>query len=103
MVIIFAGLFFPERFRCAGLFGTDVKKLKESRNVQGLINALQHKDPTVQYDAAEALGEIGDNRAIVPLLGALKNDETGGVRWKAAEALAKLGTPAVAYQCTSAR
>ena len=96
MVIIFAALFFPERFRCAGLFGTDVKKLKESRNVQGLIFALQHKDPTVQYDAAEALGEIGDNLAIEPLLVALKNDETGGVRWKAAEALSKLGTPAVA-------
>jgi len=95
-VIIFAELFFLERFSCSGLFGTDVKKLKASRNVQGLIFALQHKDPTVQYDAAEALGEIGDDRAVEPLLAALKNDETGGVRWKAAEALSKLGTPAVA-------
>ena len=96
MVIIFAGFFFLERFSCSGLFGTNVKKLRESRNVQGLIFALQHKDPTVQYDAAEALGDIGDERAVEPLLAALKNDETGGVRWKAAEALSKLGTPAVA-------
>jgi HEAT repeat protein len=96
MVIFFAGLFFLERITCSGFFGTDVKKLRESRNVQGLIFALQHKDPTVQYDAAEALGEIGDDRAVEPLLTALKNDETGGVRWKAADALSKLGTPAVA-------
>jgi HEAT repeat protein len=94
-VFILAGLSFLERFSCIGLFGTDVKKLRESRNVQGLIFALQHKDPTVQYDAAEALGDIGDERAVEPLLAALKNDETGGVRWKAAEALSKLGTPSV--------
>jgi len=96
IVFIMAGLSFFERFSCIGLFGTDVKKLKESRNVQGLILALRHKDPTVQYDAAEALGETGDDRAVEPLLAALKNDETCGVRWKAAEALSKLGTPAVA-------
>jgi HEAT repeat protein len=96
IVYIVAGLSFLERFSCIGLFGTDVKKLKESRNVQGLIFALRHKDPTVQYDAAEALGDIGDERAVEPLLAALKNDETGGVRWKAAEALSKLGPPSVA-------
>jgi HEAT repeat protein len=96
IVFIMAGLSFLERFSCIGLFGTDVKKLKESRNVEGLIFALRHKDPTVQYDAAEALGDIGDERAVTPLLTAFKNDETGGVRWKAAEALSKLGTHSVA-------
>jgi HEAT repeat protein len=96
IVFIMAGLFFLERFSCSLLFGTDVKKLRESRNVQGLIFALQHKDPTVQYEAAEALGEIGDERVVEPLLAAFKNDETGGVRWKAAEALSKLGTHSVA-------
>jgi HEAT repeat protein len=96
IVFIMAGLSFLERFSCIGHFGTDVKKLRESRNVQGLIFALRHKDPSVQYEAAEALGDIGDERAVEPLLIALKNDETGGVRWKAAEALSKLGTPAVA-------
>jgi HEAT repeat protein len=96
IVFIMAGLSFLERFSCIGLFGTDVKKLKESRNVEGLIFALRDKDPTVQYDAAEALGDIGDERAVEPLLTAFKNDETGGVRWKAAEALSKLGTYSVA-------
>jgi len=96
ITFIMAGLSFLERFSCTGLFGTDVKKLRESRNVQGLIFALRHKDPSVQYEAAEALGDIGDERAVEPLLIALKNDETGGVRWKAAEALSKLGTHSVA-------
>jgi HEAT repeat protein len=96
IVFIMAGLSFLERFSCIGLFGTDIKKLKESRNVEGLIFALRHKDPIVQYDAAEALGDLGDERAVEPLLTALKNDETGGVRWKAAEALSKLGTYSVA-------
>jgi len=95
MVFIVAGLSFLERLSCAGLFGTDVKKLKETRNVQGLILALKNKDPTVQYDAAEALGDIRDNRAVEPLVTALKNDEFSGVRWKAAEALSKIGAPAV--------
>jgi HEAT repeat protein len=95
MAFIVAGLSFFERFTCAGLFGTNVKKLKETRNVQGLILALKNKDPTVQYDAAEALGDLGDNRAVEPLATALKNDEFSGVRWKAAEALSKIGAPAV--------
>jgi HEAT repeat protein len=96
IAFLLAGLSFFERITCSGLFGTDVKKFKETGNVQGLIFALQHKDPVVQYNAAEALGEIGDERAVEPLLDALKNDETGGVRWKAVEALSKMGTPAVA-------
>ena len=95
MAVIIAGLTFLERLTCSGFFGTDVKRLKEARNVQGLIIALKNKDPKVQYDAAEALGDIGDNRAVEPLATALKNDEFSGVRWKAAEALSKIGAPAV--------
>jgi HEAT repeat protein len=94
-LILVAGLSFLDRFICSGIFGTDVKKLKEARNVQGLIIVLNHKDPAVQYDAAEALGEIGDDRAVEPLATVLKNDEISGVRWKAAEALSKIGTAAV--------
>jgi len=93
MAFIVTELSFLER--CSGFFGTDVKKLKETRNVQGLILALKNRDPKIQYDAAEALGEVGDSRAVEPLVTALKNDEFSGVRWKAAEALSKLGSPAV--------
>jgi HEAT repeat protein len=95
LFFILAGLSFLGRFSCSGLFGTDVKKLKETRNVQGLILALKNRDPKIQYDAAEALGDIGDFRAVEPLAIALKNDEFSGVRWKAAEALSKLGSPSV--------
>jgi HEAT repeat protein len=95
MAFIIAELSFLERFTSAGFFGTDVKKLKETRNVQGLILALKHRDPKVQYDAAEALGDLGDNRAVEPLATALKRDEFSGVRWKASEALSKIGAPAV--------
>jgi len=95
MALIVVDLFFFDRFTFSAIFGRDVKKLKEKQNVQGLIFALKSKDPTVQYDAAEALGNLGDARAVVPLITALKNDELSGVRWKAAEALSKIGAPAV--------
>ena len=95
MVFIVAGLSFFERLICSGLLGTDVKKLKQSRNIQGLILALKNRDPKIQYDAAEALGDMGDTMAVEPLVTALKNDEYSGVRWKAAEALSKIGPPSV--------
>jgi HEAT repeat protein len=95
MVLIVTDLFFLDRFTFSGIFGTDVKKLKEKQNIQALISALKSKDPTVQYDAAEALGDLRDPRAVEPLIAALKNDELSGVRWKAAEALSKIGVPAV--------
>lgn len=95
LAFILADLLFFERFIRSGLLGTDVKHLREKRNVQGLIFALKSNDPTVQYDAAEALGNLGDSRAVEPLVTALKNDELSGVRWKAAEALSKIGAPAV--------
>ena len=46
----------------------------------------QHADCPVRSDAAEALGEIGDARAVEPLIEALRNACNG-----AAEALDKLG------------
>jgi HEAT repeat protein len=45
--------------------------------VEPLITALNGDDPNGRMNAAEALGEIGDVRAVGPLLNALKdNDET---------------------------
>jgi len=69
--------------------------MKAARDVRGLIRLLKHRDLDVQYGAAEALGEIGDSGAVEPLIAALKNNEYSGVRWKAAEALSKMGNPAV--------
>lgn len=68
----------------------NIYKMKEKRNVKGLIKALRYKDDWVRRDAAEALGEIKDTRAVEPLINALK-DEDSSVRELAAEALEKLG------------
>jgi len=62
--------------------------------VEPLINALKDEASSVRWEAAGALGEIGDERAVEPLINALK-DEDSDVRWKAAEALVKIGEPAV--------
>ena len=38
------------------LFGPpNIEKLKEKRDVEGLIKALRHKDAKIRCDAAEAL------------------------------------------------
>ncbi len=72
-----------------------VKRLREQRDVPGLIRALRNRDPAVQYDAVEALGEIADPAATGALISALTGDRYSGIRWKAAEALGKIGAPAV--------
>ncbi len=95
ILIVLAGLSFFERIRCGNPFSPDIKKLTKTRNMQGLIHALRHKDPKIQYDAAEALGETRDIQAVEPLITALTHNELSGVRWKAAEALSKIGPPAV--------
>jgi HEAT repeat protein len=73
----------------------NVRRLREDRDVRGLVRALNHRDPAIQYQAAEALGDLGDPAAVEPLAQALRGDEYSGVRWKAAEALARIGPPAV--------
>ncbi|MDO9033851.1 MAG: HEAT repeat domain-containing protein [Methanoregula sp.] len=95
MVFIVVELTFFDRVSMAGLLWPDVKKLTKRRDIAGLARLLEHKDPQIQYEAAEALGNIGDEKAIGPLITSLKRDEFSGVRWKAAEALSKIGNPAV--------
>jgi len=72
------------------LFEPNVKMLQKMKNVKGLIKALRHEYEFVRWKAAEALGRIGDKRAVEPLIHALK-DEDWYVRWKAAEALGRIG------------
>jgi HEAT repeat protein len=90
--------------------------------VEPLIESLKDPKAQIRERAAEALGRIGDARALAPLIACLKNpdtdqpaadgqdmsngdesddqkkaraDEDSQVRQKAAEALGKLGPPAV--------
>lgn len=60
-----------------------------------LIGALDHPDPVVVYEAAELLGRTSDERAVEPLIRVLAGKGAGGVRWKASEALARIGPLAV--------
>ncbi len=72
-----------------------VKKLKERRDIQGLVRAVGNKDHGVQYEAVEALGDLRDPSAIPALMGALTGDQYSGIRWKAVEALTKIGSDSV--------
>jgi len=57
------------------------------------IRDLNNEDWEVRRNAAWALGEIGDKRAIDPLLDRFQNDEHRLVRWNAAWALGEIGDP----------
>jgi len=59
-----------------------------------------HKDRYVREAAVKALGEIGDPRAVEPLISALKDNEWS-VQTAAAEALVKIGAPSVELLITS--
>jgi len=95
MAFIIVELTFFDHINPAGLLGPDVKKLSARRDIASLSRLLEHKDPQIQYEVAEALGNLGDETAVGSLINALKRDEFSGVRWKAAEALSKIGNPAV--------
>ena len=59
------------------LFGPpNVEKLKSKKDVKGLIKALQYgEDWQIRKDAAEAIGDIGDAKAVDPIIQVL-NDES---------------------------
>ena len=59
-----------------------------------LVQILKAPKPHVRWHAACELGDIGDARAAGGLAEALFDDDFS-VRWAAAEALSKLGAPAV--------
>lgn len=75
-----------------GIFGRkpNIKKLEANRDINGLIEALKHKDTGVRRNAVGALGRLGDTTAVEPLLEVL-NDEDFYVRGDAAKALGEIG------------
>lgn len=73
----------------------NIEKMKAENNISGLREVLVNdQNFKSRMDAAEALGEIGGSRAAGALFGGL-NDYFIGVRKASAEALAKIGSPAV--------
>ena len=77
-----------------GIFGPpNIEKMKAKKNVKGLIKALGYKKNfQVRFDAARLLGEIGDPRAVQPLIDALEDEEVM-VRNEAARVLGEIGDP----------
>ena len=68
------------------------EKVKDEVEIQ--IDLLKDKDWFRRKDAAITLGEMGDERAIAPLITALRDSEWN-VREAAQDALAQVGPPAV--------
>jgi HEAT repeat protein len=61
-----------------------------STAVEALVKELSNKKRWVRWEAAKALGQIGDKAAVKALVEALEDDEFD-VRWLAAEALINIG------------
>ncbi len=72
----------------------NIEKLKAKGKVKGLIKALSYEDSIVRRFAVKALAEIGDFRALEPLITALQ-DKDYRVSAAAATALSQIGSPAV--------
>mgnify|MGYP001070573328 CR=1 FL=1 len=71
----------------------NIQKLKQKKNVRALIKALRYKKSEfIPVDAAYALGEIGNQMAVPPLIERLQ-DDSKSVRRAAISALGHLGDP----------
>ncbi len=65
----------------------NIERFEANKDVEGLIKALKYKDADVRWEAAMALGKIGDERAVEPLIQALREDKDVPVRALASGAL----------------
>jgi len=111
-----------------GIRQADVAALKAAGDLPGLVSLLRHRNPDIQWQAADALGSSGSpavplllheldsphvtarigavealaaiaDRKIVPYLAdVMEHDESTEVRWVAALALGKIGDPAAIPQ-----
>jgi HEAT repeat protein len=67
----------------------DIKKLQHRRDVARLIALLTDTTDEVRMSAARALGEIGDARAVEPLLAVQRNQAHQNIVRKMAAAALK--------------
>jgi hypothetical protein len=67
-------------------------RIKPDNIIDFLIKELKAEDRAVRGSAAYALGRIGSERAIEPLLNLLSSDKDSDVRWGAANALGVIGS-----------
>jgi HEAT repeat protein len=66
--------------------------LNREERIRGFIELLKSPHLHYRWKAAEALGEIGDVSAVIPLIEALR-DPYVDVQWIAAQSLGKIGDP----------
>lgn len=101
----------------------DIGAIKNSKDIRGLIQLLNHRDYEVQWRAADALGTLGESacdqlvsilefpnmhvrlgaiealgdikcpRSVEPIIRKLKTDKDNEVRWVAALSLGEIGDP----------
>jgi len=69
-------------------FKPNIKKLKENKDTEGLVNALEHDDKEIQKEVIKALEEIGE-LGIPHLLQAIQ-DQDIGIQKMAAEAIGRM-------------
>lgn len=67
-----------------------IQRMERDRDVSGLISALLDGNQDIRYQAASALGRIGDPSAMPALIARL-HDSDAGVRWISAIALGRMG------------
>ncbi len=72
----------------------DIEKLRAKKDIKGLVKTLKHEDSNIRMFAAISLGEIGDERAIAPLIQSLK-DEEEEVQNEVLNSLVRIGDTAV--------
>lgn len=53
------------------LFGSNIKKMEEKNDIQGLIEELKNKDPKVRMEVVQALSELNHTKGLIE---ASKND-----------------------------
>jgi HEAT repeat protein len=76
----------------AAFLGPSQEDVGQSLSIEALIAAAAHDpDPAVREHAAEALGQMGDPRAVGPLVTVALEDGNARVREHAVEALGALG------------
>jgi HEAT repeat protein len=70
--------------------GAERRAAEREMMVAEFLKNLTHERPEYRWGAADALGRIGDERAVEPLIAAMK-DSDPRVRKKAAWALGQIG------------
>ena len=68
----------------------DIDTMRRKRDIDGLIGALSDRDTIVRLTAAEALGIVGDERALEVLERLKFSDPDTGVRRAASSAHAQV-------------